>query len=229
MTLLEVLIVLHLLLMAYWLGADLGVFYSSRYVLKPELAVESRVTALKIMAWIDMVPRVCLVLFLPSGVSLMAASSYGDRFAGWPVAAVWALSLAWLGLVLADHHYAGTPRGARIKTVDLVIRFGLIVTLLTVGLYTMVASDPFGVTTNPKWLGAKVALYALAMLCGVFIRFRLRPFGPAFGALVTTGSTEPVERDLRRSIHGAVPFVLTIWVLIVVIAVLGVAKPGAVT
>ena len=41
-----------------------------------------------------------------------------------------------------------------------------ILTLLTVGIYTVLATDPFGVTTNPKWLGAKVALYALAMLCG---------------------------------------------------------------
>ncbi len=229
MTLLEVLILLHLLLMAYWLGADLGVFYSSRYVLKPELAVESRVTALRIMAWVDMVPRICLVLFLPSGVSLMAASEYGDDFAGWPIVIVWAFSLAWLGLVLADHHYTGTALGAKIKNVDLVIRFGLISTLLTVGIYTIVVTDPFGVTTNPKWLGGKVALYAVAMLFGVFIRFRLRPFGPAFGALVTTGSTEAVERDLRRAIQGAVPFVLGIWVLIVVIAALGVIKPGAVT
>jgi hypothetical protein len=225
-TLLELLILLHLVLMAYWLGADLGVFYSSRYVLKPELAVESRVTALKIMAWVDMVPRICLVLFLPSGVSLMAASSYGERFAGLPVIAVWVFGLAWLALVLADHHYTGTPLGARIKNIDLLIRFGLIVTLLTVGLYTIFATEPFGVTTNPKWLGGKVALYALAMLCGVLIRFRLRPFGPAFTTLVTTGTSRSVEGDLRRSVQGAVPYVLTIWVLILVIAYLGVAKPG---
>ncbi len=229
MTLLDGLILLHLVLMAYWLGADLGVFYSSRYVLKPELGVEARVTALKIMAWVDMVPRICLVLFLPSGVSLMAASEYGDQFVGLPIIAVWAFALFWLGLVLADHHYTGTPTGARIKNLDLLIRFGLIVTLLVVGLYTIFATDPFGVTTNPKWLGAKVALYAVAILCGVLIRFRLRPFGPAFGALVTTGPTDDVNGILKRSIGSAVPFVITIWVLIIVIAALGVAKPGAIT
>ncbi len=226
MSLLDALIVLHLVLMAYWLGADLGVFYSSRYVLKPELAVESRVTALRIMAWVDMAPRICLVLFLPSGVSLMAASEYGERFKGLPVIGVWVFSVAWLGLVLADHRYTGTALGARIKNVDLLLRLGLIVTLLTVGIYTVLATEPFGVTTNPKWLGGKVALYAVAMLFGVLIRFRLRPFGPAFDALVTNGSSREVERTMRRAIQGSAPYVLTIWVLILVIAALGVAKPG---
>ncbi len=33
---------LHILLFVYWLGGDLGVYYSSRYILKPELSPETR-------------------------------------------------------------------------------------------------------------------------------------------------------------------------------------------
>ena len=87
----------HILLLPYWLGADLGVFYASRFVLKPDLSTQARSVALKIMSVLDMGPRVCLVLFLPSGVSLMAASPYSKgMFGGWKLGAVWLLGLAWL-------------------------------------------------------------------------------------------------------------------------------------
>ena len=221
-------ILLHLLLLTYWLGADLGVFYSSRYVLRPDLSPESRATALKIMSWLDVTPRLCLVLFLPSGVSLMAFDDYGrDIFAGWPLVLVWVAGLAWLGLVLADHVMHDSPLHSLVRRVDLGVRFAVVIGLLGSAVYTLVATEPFGVETNPKWLGGKVALYALAIACGIAIRFRLRPFGPAFGALMTSGSTPAVERDLRASIVGSQPFVAGIWLCVLGSAVLGVVKPGA--
>src|SRR5690606_33420837 len=66
-------IVLHIVLFVFWLGGDLGVFYSSRYVIDPALDPQARSTALRIMSGLDLAPKVCLVLFLPSGVTLMAA------------------------------------------------------------------------------------------------------------------------------------------------------------
>lgn len=221
-------LLLHLLLLTYWLGADLGVFYSSRYVLKPELGAEARVTALKIMAWLDVSPRLCLVLFLPSGVTLMALDDYGrDLFLGWPLALVWLGSAVWFGLVVADHVLHDSPLQALVKRLDLAVRTGVVAGLLGASAYTVAVDEPFGVTTDPRWLGVKVGLYAIAIGCGIGIRFRLRPFAPAFAALVTTGSTPGVERDLRRSIVGSQPYVAAIWVCVVGAALLGVAKPGA--
>lgn len=221
-------LLLHLLLLTYWLGADLGVFYSSRYVLKPELGTEARTTALKIMAWLDVSPRLCLVLFLPSGVTLMALDDYGrDLFLGWPLALVWLGSAVWFGLVLADHVLHDSPWQSLVKRLDLAVRSAVVVGLLGASAYTVVVEEPFGVTTDPRWLGVKVGLYAVAIACGIGIRFRLRPFAPAFAALVTTGSTPEVERDLRRSIVSSQPFVAAIWVCVVGAALLGLAKPGA--
>lgn len=81
--------------------------------------------------------------------------------------------------------------------------------------------------TNPKWLGYKVGLYALAVGCGIAIRFRLRPFTPAFARLMATGSTPQIERDLRDAIVGSQPFVAAIWPCVVGAALLGLPKPGA--
>ena len=69
--------------------------------------------------------------------------------------------------------------------------------------------------------------YALCILCGVLIRRELRPFGPAFGQLMTTGSTPEVEKAILGSIRRCEPYVYAIWVLVFVAAVLGVVKPGS--
>jgi len=220
-------ILLHIILFAYWLGGDLGVFYSSRFILKPELSAEARGVAVKVMHVVDMSPRICLVLFLPSGVTLMAADELGrDLFYGWPPAAVWVLSLAWLWLVIADYRRRPGRFGDAVHRTDFAVRGALVAGLLGAAAYTFVAEEPFGVTSNPKWLAGKVAAYALCIAGGLMIRVKLRPFGAAWGTLLAKGSSPEVERDIRGAVQGSIPYVLLIWALVVVAAVLGVVKPG---
>lgn len=220
-------VLLHLVLFVYWLGGDLGVFYASRFVLRPDLPPAARAVAARIMVVVDMAPRICLVLILPSGVTLMALSPYGTAFAGRPLAAVWVFGLAWLAVVVLDHRRGDTPLGRRLRDADLAVRFALVAGLLGVSVYTLVDPTPFGAQTNPRWLAGKVAAYALCILCGVLIRRRLRPFGPAFGRLVASGPSADVERAIRTSVQGCLPFVWAIWTLVLIAAALGVAKPGS--
>src|SRR5262245_45530366 len=122
-TLQNLAIVLHVLLLTYWLGADLGVFYASRFVTRPDLTPDARGVALKVMDFVDMSPRICLVLILPSGVTLMAASPYGhDLFAGWPLAAIWAFALGWLALVILDHRRKPDRFSSLVRRTDFGVR-----------------------------------------------------------------------------------------------------------
>ncbi|OPC79658.1 hypothetical protein B4N89_00695 [Embleya scabrispora] len=219
-------ILLHVVLFVFWLGGDLGVFWSSRYVLRSELTPAARHTALQIMLGLDLAPRVCLVLFLPSGVTLMALEPHGaDVFTWWNVTLVWLFALLWLALTVHEH----VRHGSRplVPRVDRWIRFAVVGAMFAAGLYTVAAHEPFGVTTDPRWLGAKVMLYATAIACGLGIRMRLRPFGPAFAELMSKGSNIDVERRLERSIEGCLPFVFGIWISILAAAALGILKPGA--
>ncbi|MFE9581536.1 hypothetical protein ACFYO1_34525 [Nocardia sp. NPDC006044] len=224
-------IVLHLVLFVFWLGGDLGVFYSSRFVIDPELSASARATALAIMSGLDLGPKICLVLFLPSGVTLMALAPHGatvfgiDLFPWWFVVLVWIFGAGWLTLTVLTHRTHG--RLASVRRADLFIRFAVIAGLAGTGGYALLAHDPFGVTTNPRWLGAKILLYTVAVAAGLGIRMTLRPFGPAFGTLMTEGSSEPVERTLRRSVDGCLPYVWLIWGSVLAAATLGVLKPGA--
>lgn len=219
-------LLIHVLLLVYWLGADLGVYYSTRYVLQRDLDIKARATALKIMDAVDLSPRVCLVLIFPSGVTLMAADPKGVSWLSAPlVVAVWIFGLAWLYLVVKQYKTHG--KSGLLTKVDYGIRYTMIAGLLIAGIYTLVASDPFGVTTNPKWLAGKVILYAIAIAGGLGIRFAIKPFGPAFTKLMAEGSTPEVETVLTRSMAQALPYVYLIWGAVVCAAALGIWKPGA--
>jgi GT2 family glycosyltransferase len=73
------------------------------------------------------------------------------RMRGWPI--------TWQSAARVEHRHGQSFR----QFVDLYIRYGLIVGLIGMALYTIIASEPFGVTTNPKWLGGKVLVYAIAI------------------------------------------------------------------
>lgn len=220
-------ILLHLLLFTYWLGADLGVFYASKFVTNPKISPAGRTIAMKVMHMVDLAPRVCLILMLPSGVTLMAASDLGrDTFYGWPLAVVWAGGLIWLGIMLVDFFKSAGKHAALVHRCDWIVRISLVIGLLVVAGYTFVVAEPFGVTTNPKWLAGKVAAYAICIFGGVMIRVSLRPFGPAFAKLMSEGSSPEVERGIDGSMRRAIPYVMLIWVMVLVAAFLGVVKPG---
>ncbi|GAB2680416.1 hypothetical protein [Nocardia goodfellowii] len=224
-------ILLHLVLFVCWLGGDLGVFYSSRFVIDPERTPAARATALAIMSGLDLAPKVCLVLFLPSGLTLMALEPHGAElfdialFPWWTIAPVWLLAALWLSLTVIQHRTHGAI--PMVRRGDLAIRWAVIAGMAGTGGYALIAAEPFGVTTNPKWLGVKTLLYAAAIAAGLGIRMTLRPFGPAFATLMTTGSEDTVERTLRRSIDGCLPYVWLIWGSVLAAAALGVFKPGA--
>ncbi|MEO6019580.1 MAG: hypothetical protein ABIP45_04925, partial [Knoellia sp.] len=219
-------IFLHILLFVYWLGGDLGVFYAARFITDPSVALPGRNIATRIMHVVDMSPRICLVLFLPSGVTLMALDDLGrDIFLGWPLVVVWLAGLAWLALVIMDFRKSPERYAALVGRLDFAIRSILVVALLGVAAYAFVVAQPFGVDSNPKWLAGKVAAYAICIFGGLMIRVRLRPFGPAFAAL-QQGSTPEIERTLTRSIQGSLPFVYLVWAMVLLAAFLGVVKPG---
>lgn len=215
----DLLLLAHLVLFAYWLGGDLGVFYASRYVADPALTREQRATAFRIMAWLDEIPRICLVLILPVGVSL---ASFGYmRLSAPGLALVWATCLAWLTMLRAIHRYQDSPPGKTLRRMDMVLRGFVIITLAGIGLMSVIRGAP---VAHP-WLAAKMVVFAGCVVCGLVVRLVTAPFGPAFTRLVSEGSTSAVETRITMSLARARPFVVMIWILLIVAGYLGVAKP----
>ena len=65
---------LHILLLVFWVGTDLGVFLAAKYSERSEFSMESRQVVLMLGMMLDRLPRSALVLIVPSGLMLTQAS-----------------------------------------------------------------------------------------------------------------------------------------------------------
>jgi len=215
------LVLLHLLLFVYWLGADIGVFYSARYVQDTTLTLESRRAALRIMGWVDQLPRYSLVLMLPVGTTLGVATGV-IALPALAALLLWVVGAGWLWFVWAIHHHQGTPLAERLRSIDLVWRFALVAILLLTGTAGLAGQGPL-VT---DWISIKVALFGVLVFCGIMIRMRGKPIGPALRKILSEGSSPELEAELVRGFDRTRPFILGIWFLLLVAAFVGLAKPN---
>ena len=99
---LGILKLIHILCLVYWLGADLGVFYSSYFLIDEKLSRETRITISKILFFLDQTPRISMILILPSGIHLSKILGYLDT-SYFIVSVIWLIAILWLTLVVILH------------------------------------------------------------------------------------------------------------------------------
>jgi hypothetical protein len=208
---------LHVLVFVYWLGGDLGAFYTSRFLTQPDVSADRRMMAAKIVGDVDMAPRTALILALPTGLALAQSKGWLDL--GWiPVSLIAIASLAWLVLAWILHlRHGGAPQA--LKTLDLAIRW-----LLIAGLVIWAGTRLIGSTSLPLFLALKMLLLAGCIALGLFIRIVLRPLGPALMGL-SGPEASAAEASLANTLNRARPLVMGIWVLLVSAAFIGLWTP----
>ncbi len=210
---------LHLLTFVYWMGADLGVFYSSRFVINSSYQPATRALLLKTLAWLDMVPRYALLLTLPVGLRL-AGDLNISPVSGGSFWLVWLGLIIWVALVTQIHRREGTEAAKTLAKIDMVLRFVLVVVLAVTAIMSLSGSAIYGT----DWLAVKVLLFAAAVGCGFMIRITFKPFGPAFAAIMKDGSTPEQETKLRNSLNAAARWVVVLWIIIAAAAFFGITQ-----
>ncbi len=196
----------HLLCLVYWLGADLGVFYSSFFVVDDNKSAEVRMAAAKILFALDLAPRVCMTLMIPTGLNLGFAM--GLLKVPMPVViATWTICLAWLAMVLFLH-FASRARDLSFLTkTDFRFRFVVIAVLVAFAVYALTSET----RVAPDYISYKLIILALMVLCGLMIRLKLRVFSPAFSNLAKGPLSGADRRDIRTSMVSTRPYVIAIW------------------
>jgi len=197
---------LHVVGFAYWLGGDLGVFYSSYFVADPNRPDAVRIATAKILFALDQAPRICMTLMLPLGTHLtwkMGLLQIDSIF----MAVIWLVSLAWLTMVITLHVAAQSKGKAMLTTFDFFFRLTLSLGLIAAGLYSLL-----GPGALPYWVAAKLAIFGGLIGCGLVVRIKLKPFGPAFANLARGEASDADNAAIRSSLGGTRPFVITIWI-----------------
>lgn len=213
-------IFLHVVMLVYWLGADIGVFYCSFHIRRADYSKETRAAILKVSGFINQFPLAMGIFILPVGLQL--ADGLGlSPITGWWLLVPWVLAVGWFLLTLRVARQRGSPAGQRLAKIDLGIRVVLITALLISAIWTFVAGEPWGA----NWLALKVVIFAYVLTCGIGIRVTYRNAGAVFGRLVTQGSTPELEAEIKRLSTAVKPWVLTLWAGLVVMALVGISQP----
>lgn len=209
---------LHLLIPVYWLGGDLGAFYSSRFLTDRQRTVPERLLALKILNNIDMAPRTALILAFPTGFTLAAVKGWIAISTG-IILAVWVAGLLWLALAWAVHILHG-PAGKTYKKVDIAIRYTVLVALAGSGIAGLI-----GLIEMPVFIALKLIVLAFCIVLGLVVRRQLVPLIPAIVDLGTNGATPEGDKVIAGVLAVTQPTVMTLWAAVLLASFLGLATP----
>lgn len=208
---------LHILVFVYWLGGDLGVFYASTLLTDEKRETAGRLAAGKIVADVDLAPRFCLLLALPTGLALAAVKGWLQIGPLW-IAGAFGLAFAWIYLVVQLHvRHTGMET---MKRVDTALRL-----VFLAGLIGAAGAGLAGVLALPAFIAWKLLTLAFAVCMGLVVRRALKPFGPAYVSLATKGPDPDTDQIIKAALARARPAVVMIWLSLIAAAWLGLATP----
>ena len=216
-----VLVFIHVVLFVYWLGGDLGVYVTSKYVADRKLSMEERFRFMHALLVCDMGPRTALILFIPVGLEMARIIGVFEVSPA-VVGPVWLLSFLWLGanwwMFYNDRH----PMTAKLRQYDLYLRYILIVLIAAIAIFSMSTGGP----VNQLWLQVKLLVFAVVISLGVYLRTEIARWIVGFGMVRQGGDAankgnDIIEAALVRSRRAA----LVLWFGVALAAFLGKVKP----
>ena len=207
---------LHVIGLAYWLGGDLGVFYSSFIVSDDKAAPNVRLAAGKMLFALDQAPRLCMTLMLPLGLHL-AWLQGALLFSSGVMLGIWLVALAWMASVLFLHFGSSPAAKAIVTRIDYWFRVAVIVTLIYKGASALLGESE----ALPYWIAWKLIIFGILISLGLVVRTVLKDFGPAFAKVAAGNPDDAANAAIRQGLGRTRPFVVCIWIGLLISAALG--------
>ncbi len=220
MSTVALLVYVHLLLMVFWIGADIGVFIAGLRFMDPKRPVAERAAVIDLGMVIDRYPRVCYVAIFPVGLQLAHALGVMPALSTPLVALGWALGAVWLVVVIAAMTQHGRPTARRWQRLERVFQ---IAAILVFG--ALAAAAWLGLLEAPGWLAGKFLGYAVISVAAILLERAFGPVAATFGEIVSAGSTAAREAALRAQMVRSYAWVLVIYAGVLVCGFLGTVKP----
>lgn len=215
------LLVLHIAVLGYWLGSELVINSTYRYVsYSGDMPFGERQRLMDHVMVVDQHVRYALVLQAMFGTMLAAAYGLVPGGEGLITSAA-VIGVAWLAFVEAVHRLHKTRIGKTLAAIDRGSRYGLIVVLL--GLASGLLGGDWSM---PLWLRLKLGLFAGVISCGVGIRFALIAHFRTWALMARDGVTPERNAVIERTYVRATAVLVLLWVFIAAIVVVSVIKPA---
>lgn len=217
----KVLLLSHVLVFVYWLGADLGVLYAAKFGADRNLSVETRRTIGNIMAFVDLFPRLSVPLIGATGTTMAFLAGTFVFYEFW-IWAVWLAALLWIIINLFVYINRATPdRVAAVVRFDTLLRVGLLIVIVSVAVASIFGA---GITSDFSLI-TKLLIYATAIGLSLVLRVLFKPYRPALARIVADGDNSSDSAAMKRALASARPVVIAIWSLTIMAAAIGLWKP----
>ncbi len=213
----------HILAMVYWLGGEWGVFQTAYNVVNRKLSMDERRRHLETAYRIDILARTGIILLLPLGLHMgyfWGVQPWGGAF----LIGMWIALAAWLSLCWSAFYYRETDRGIRLTKYDEAVRFVLIPLLIVASISSMLGYGPFAGGQGQLWFSAKIFIFSLLLIIGLWLRFVMREWTMIFRVLATREDAALEER-LEKQIIVSRYVAYVYWVGIASVGFLGAVKP----
>lgn len=217
----EILRVAHIAVLGYWLGSELVINSTYRYVsYRSDVPFPERQRLMEHVMDVDQHVRYALVLQAGLGFALAALYGYvpGGDAAAWTAGL---LAILWLTFVEITHRLRHRPSGKTLGAIDRGSRY-LFMALLATLATGVIAGD----WEMPLWLRLKVALFAGVMACGVGIRFALISHFRTWAIMARDGPTDATNDVIKRTYVKATSILVLLWLFIAAIVAVSVWKPA---
>jgi len=212
--------VAHIAVLGYWLGSELVINRTFRYLCwQSSLAVSERDQLMDLVMHVDQHVRYALALQLGLGFALAFLLGYlpGGSMAAWLAGA---FGSGLLILVEVTHRQRKKSAGQLLAITDRLLRY-----ILMAGLLALAAVALLGKLALPAWLSWKLLCFVGVMACGIGIRLSLIQLVPTWSKILSQGSTPESEQIIRRIYAQSTSILGLLWVFIALIVWLSVWKP----
>lgn len=219
--LLQVLLLAHIAVLGYWLGSELVINSTYRYVsYASDMPFADRDRLMDHVMHVDQHVRYALVL--QAGLGFTIAALYGYVPGGGRAAVAIAIFAAlWLGFVELVHRMRHRPLGARLAAIDRGSRYVVLAALVAIAFGAL-----GGGWSMPTWLRIKLGLFACVIACGVGIRFALVDHFRTWAVMAREGPNDQTNAIIRRTYVRGTAVLVLLWVFIAALVIVTVWKPA---
>jgi uncharacterized membrane protein len=210
----------HIMLLVFWLGADVGVFTAALMARNAKRSFEARMALIRLATIVDFFPRVCFSVMLPVGLHLTKALSL------YPISTQllligWGLSLYWIVSMVVIARKQGTKLALYLGRLTMVSHAIMGLIFVVIGINSLVTGAPLEET----WFALKLLLFGLVFWAAIAIDVCFHPFLAPFMEIGQSGSTPEREEAVSRAINNTLVAVFTLYVILAAIAFVGKVKP----
>lgn len=208
---------LHILLLVFWVGTDVGVFIAAKWSEKTTLSMEARQTVLQLGMVLDRLPRSALTLIIPSGCQLATTSGWLD-ISGTVLGVLWLLAGIWLAILWRG--FLSTDPKVQESSAEINWALNLVMALVVSGggIYLLTQGQ------TPDWLALKILAVGAIFCAGVLLDLLFKPAVDLFLALAETPDDAALNTAYSRALSPVYIAVLAIYAFALTAAGLGVVK-----